>query len=216
MKKNIKSGSDKLGLAGAVAATIAASVCCVGPIVLMGLGVSGAWIGSLSAFTPYRPVFMAVAFGLLGLAFYKTYTKPKPEECSPDSYCANPKSRRVEKAMLFVFSALIVGLLAFPYAAGYVFAENVKPQVKAAKVIPRVKTTQAILEVSNLTCVSCAIPVRRSLEKLDGVESAKVTMNPPQAIVLYDPARITPDELTVATTKAGYPSSVEKREMASR
>ncbi len=199
MKENI----HKLGLAGALAAAIAASACCVGPLVLMLLGVSGAWIGTLTALTPYQPIFTALALGLLGLAFYKTYNKPKAEQCVPGGYCASPKSGRLNKIVLWIFTAVIAGLLMFPYAVPYVFAES---SVKETRV------KQVTLEVKNMTCFACAFPVRKSLEKLDGVMSAKVTTRPPQAVVVYDPAKVTPEDMTRATTNAGYPSSVKKQE----
>ena len=43
--------------AGSVAA-ILASTCCLGPLILVLLGFSGAWIGSLSVLEPYRPMFL--------------------------------------------------------------------------------------------------------------------------------------------------------------
>ena len=47
-------------LAGGVAALLA-SACCLGPLVLVVLGFSGAWIGNLTALEPYRPWFLAAA-----------------------------------------------------------------------------------------------------------------------------------------------------------
>ena len=43
-------------VAGALAA-IGASVCCVGPLVLLALGIGGAWIANLTALEPLRPWF---------------------------------------------------------------------------------------------------------------------------------------------------------------
>ncbi len=201
--KSQMSGGAKLGLAGAVVAAIAASACCVGPLVLMLLGISGAWIGNLTALTPYQPIFMTVALGLLGLAFYKVYGGKKEESCAPGSACSNPKMGRLNKIVLWIFAALVLGLLVFPYAVPYVFAETAEAQPQAK---------QVTLDVENMTCYTCAIPVRKSLEKVDGVVSAKVTMRPPQAVVIYDPARVTTEDLTRATTNAGYPSKVKGEE----
>ncbi|MFV2325740.1 mercuric transporter MerT family protein, partial [Escherichia coli] len=43
--------------AGGLAA-ILASTCCLGPLVLVALGFSGAWIGNLTVLEPYRPLFI--------------------------------------------------------------------------------------------------------------------------------------------------------------
>ena len=49
---------------GGIIAALGAGVCCVGPLLLLLLGVSGSWIGNLTAFEPYRPLFIAfVVFG---------------------------------------------------------------------------------------------------------------------------------------------------------
>ena len=51
-------------LAGGVAALLA-SACCVGPLVLVVLGISGAWIGNLTALEPYKPIFAVIALGFI-------------------------------------------------------------------------------------------------------------------------------------------------------
>jgi mercuric ion transport protein len=63
----------KASLVAGVLAGIGASVCCVGTFVLLGLGVGGAWVGNLTAFEPYRPVFIALTLLFLGLAFRRLY-----------------------------------------------------------------------------------------------------------------------------------------------
>ena len=65
------------------------------------------------------------------------------------------------------------------------------------------------LEVSGMHCAVCPITVRKALEAVPGVEKATVTLTPPQAVVVYDPAKVTPARLTQATADAGYPSTVE-------
>ncbi|MFX8832921.1 mercuric transporter MerT family protein, partial [Acinetobacter baumannii] len=55
-------------LAGTLAA-IGASVCCVGPLILLALGIGGSWIANLTAMEPYRPFFIGLTLLFLGLAF---------------------------------------------------------------------------------------------------------------------------------------------------
>lgn len=72
------------------------------------------------------------------------------------------------------------------------------------------KTSTATLEVSNMTCAACPITVRKSLEKVPGVDSAKIDLKAHRAVVAFDPTKTTPDLLTKATTDAGFPSSVKQ------
>ncbi len=196
----------KWGLFGAILAAITASVCCVGPLVLLGLGVSGAWIGNLTALEPYRPIFAAMTLGFLGFAFYRVYRKPKAEECEDGSYCANPRADRINKTVLWIVTVAIVGLLAFPYVAPRLFAGTTPADQTA-------KTAQVVLAVENMTCASCPLTVGSSLRQVPGVVDAQATLNPPEAVVSYDPSKVTIDDLIEATTNAGYPSSVKNERL---
>lgn len=64
-------------LIGGVLAAVAASLCCVGPLVLLTLGMGGAWVSNLTALEPYRPIFIGVTLLFLGLAFRKLYLVPQ-------------------------------------------------------------------------------------------------------------------------------------------
>ena len=75
----------KSSLVVGVLAGIGASICCVGPLVLLALGISGAWIGNLTAMEPYRPVFIGLTLLFLGLAFRKLYLVS--QVCAPGRPC---------------------------------------------------------------------------------------------------------------------------------
>jgi mercuric ion transport protein len=89
-KSDVQSGNGLL-VAGILAA-LGASACCVGPLVLLALGVSGAWISSLTALEPYRPIFIGLTLLFLGLAFYRLYLAAPV--CRAESGCGNPRSLR--------------------------------------------------------------------------------------------------------------------------
>ena len=91
------------GLTGAVLA----SSCCIAPLVLLTLGVSGAWIGNLTALEPYKPYFAAVALVFIGLGFYQVYVKPK-KACAEDSYCARPQASIITQTALWIGTALVI------------------------------------------------------------------------------------------------------------
>ncbi|MCL5965921.1 MAG: heavy-metal-associated domain-containing protein [Deltaproteobacteria bacterium] len=59
-----------------------------------------------------------------------------------------------------------------------------------------------------MTCSACAVTVKKSLTRVEGVKDAKVTLSPPQAVVAYDPAKVRVEQLVEATTKAGFPSTI--------
>lgn len=100
------------GFAGIVAA-FGASLCCVGPILFVTLGV-GAGLGS--TFEPLRPLFTALMGVGLAIGFYTVYGRPaRAESCSPEDACARPKSRRHEKIVLWSATGLAVLFWSFNY-----------------------------------------------------------------------------------------------------
>lgn len=90
-----------------VAAALLASSCCVVPLVLVLVGVSGAWIGNLTALEPYKPYFVAAALIFIGIAFWHVYWRPRPE-CEGDSYCAKPASSIVTRTALWFATGLVI------------------------------------------------------------------------------------------------------------
>ena len=106
---------SKVGLIGGALAAIGASVCCLGPLVLVSIGVGGAWISNLKLFAPYFWVFILAALGFMGFAWYKIYRAPAAAQCEPGTLCALPQTNRVYRVMFWVVSALVLLALAFPY-----------------------------------------------------------------------------------------------------
>ena len=100
--------------AGGIAA-ILASACCLGPLVLVSVGLGGAWIGNLTALEPFRPVFVGAALVALFFAYRRIF-RPAAE-CKPGEVCARPQAKRAYKIMFGVVAALVVVALAFPYIA---------------------------------------------------------------------------------------------------
>jgi mercuric ion transport protein len=107
--------------ASSIIAALAASACCIGPLVFALLGIGGA--GLLVKFEPYRPIFTVVTLGLLGTGFYFTYRKPKTATVAEADACGceRPKTNRAGKIMLWFATVLVALFLAFPYLAPILF-----------------------------------------------------------------------------------------------
>lgn len=98
-------------------AALGVSSCCLLPLGLFLVGVSGAWISNLTVLAPYQPVFIAITLACLAAGFFAVYRKPKAAACADGSYCARPASDRIAKVALWSAATLTVAALAFPYAA---------------------------------------------------------------------------------------------------
>lgn len=106
-----KSGIGPLVAGGSAA--ILAWTCCLGPLVLVALGVSGAWIGNLTALEPYRPIFIGVALVALFFAYRRIFRPRKA--CTPLEICSVPQVRAAYKIIFWIVAALVGIALAFPY-----------------------------------------------------------------------------------------------------
>jgi len=105
----------KGSLVAGVLAAIGASLCCVVPLVLLALGIGGAWIGNLTALEPYRPIFIGLTLLFLGLAFRQLYvTAPV---CVPGTACADPRVLARQRTVFWVVVVLLGALLAVPWLA---------------------------------------------------------------------------------------------------
>lgn len=105
-------GRGALAISGLAA--LLASSCCLGPLVLITLGVSGAWISNLAALEPYRPYLLTVAMLALALAGWRLY-RPADTSCVPDANCAQSRGHPVYKALFWVVGTLVLIAVAFPY-----------------------------------------------------------------------------------------------------
>jgi len=191
-------GAPKWSLAGTVAGAVGATACCTGPLLLVSLGIGGAWIGNLTAMERYRPIFTAATLLFLGLAFFRVYRKRRNEACATEGECP-PEGRRRSRIVLWIVAAVVLGMLALPYAIPYVFAGGPEES-------PSIR--EVTLSVQNMTCGACPVVVKKSLVRVEGVRDARVTLSPPRAVVTYDPSKVRPERLTEATTRAGFPSTV--------
>ncbi len=107
--------------AGGMLGAIAASSCCILPLVLFSLGASGAWIGQLTSLAPYQPIFIALTVGFLGYGYWLVYRKPKVA-CAEQAPCEKPLPNRVVKSALWTATALVITAFSFNYWAPYILA----------------------------------------------------------------------------------------------
>jgi mercuric ion transport protein len=107
--------NPKYVMIGGVLAAIGASLCCVGPLVLLSLGFGGAWLAYLTGFEPVRPVLLVLALCFLGLAFRNLYVVPRT--CEPGAPCPAGAAIARQRIMFWIVTVPLLGLLAFPWIA---------------------------------------------------------------------------------------------------
>jgi mercuric ion transport protein len=105
-------------LAGGLAALLA-STCCLGPLVLIMVGVSGAWISNLTVLEPYQPFFIGAAVIALLLAWRRIW-RPAAA-CEPGQVCAIPRVNLTYKVLFGIVVVLVIVALGFPFIAPWFY-----------------------------------------------------------------------------------------------
>lgn len=107
--------NPKAALVAGGVAGIGASLCCVGPLVLVLAGLGGAWVSALTALEPFRPIFVGLTLLFLGLAFHRLYLRA--QVCAPGAQCVDTRALTRQRATFWLVAVPVIGLLAFPWAA---------------------------------------------------------------------------------------------------
>ena len=113
---------EKTGLRALLAgglATLLASTCCLGPLVLITLGFSGAWISKLMVLQPYQPIFIGTA--LVALFFAGKRIWRPAAHCAPGEVCALPQVKRAYQMLFVAVCVLLLAALGFPFVAHWFY-----------------------------------------------------------------------------------------------
>ena len=103
---------QKLMAAGGLLGAFAAASCCILPLVLFGLGVSGAWIGTFTRLAPYQPYFIAATIAFLGYGYWLVYRSSRVK-CDEGEACGRPLSNWLVRLGLIVATVLVVAAIGF-------------------------------------------------------------------------------------------------------
>ncbi|MEO8838786.1 MAG: mercuric ion transporter MerT [Herbaspirillum sp.] len=104
--------ADSTTLAIGGLAAILASTCCLGPLILVALGFSGAWIGNLTVLEPYRPIFIGTALIAMFFAWRRIY-RPV-QACKPGEVCTIPRLRTTYKRIFWIVAVLVLVAIGYP------------------------------------------------------------------------------------------------------
>ena len=107
---------QKLAAVGGVIGALAASSCCILPVILFSLGIGGAWIGQLA---PYQPYFIAATLAFIGTGYWLSYRSSKTA-CAAGEACARPSP--LVKIALIAATVIVVAAWAFDYVAPYLLS----------------------------------------------------------------------------------------------
>lgn len=100
---------------GGILGALASISCCIAPLALFALGISGAWIANLTGLAPYQPYFIAGTVVCLGSGYWLVFRSKAA--CAGGEVCARPLQSRIVTASLVLATVLVTAAAAFDFLA---------------------------------------------------------------------------------------------------
>jgi copper chaperone CopZ len=196
---------ENVVLSGGMLAALAASLCCVGPVLFALLGVGA--FGASSVFLSLRPYLLTVAVLALAFGFYRAYFRR--EACAPGEACATEPVSQASRGVLWIAAAGVLAFALSPYYVGYIAAAFTPSAQPAPMAAPAVSTQTSALEtvtveVTGMDCQSCEVPIKAALANTQGIRSADVSFERGNARVQYDPHQTDVNQIRRAIDSTGY------------
>lgn len=177
-------------------AAIAASSCCIPPVIALIAGVGGS-ASALSWMEPFRPYLIGLAVIAIGYAWY-AYLKPKKADdcCEVD---AKPKWYQT-RGFLVGITLFATVSIAFPYYAHIFYPDNKKEVV----IVNQSNIQTLNFDVKGMTCASCEEHVKHAVNELEGVVNVKASFEKANAEVEFDNTKTSKEDIEKAINSTGY------------
>jgi len=186
-------------------AALAASLCCITPVLALLAGVSGV-ASSFSWMDPARPYLIGLAVAALSYAWYRSLFPADGAECGPDGICkVENKSFLASRTFLIIITILAIGLMAFPYYSKIFYPQADKQTI----VVSSDNVQQVAYKVSGMTCPSCEETIQHSVNQLPGIMGTKVDYSLGTASIKYDPSKTGKKAIIKAINATGYKAEGE-------
>jgi mercuric ion transport protein len=170
------------GIVTGLIAAVAASSCCIPPILaaLAGVGSAGS---SWSWLEPFRPYLIAFAAISIGYVWYRYLQDDPKDECG----CEPAKPRWYQtKRFLIGMTFFAVISISFPYYSAIIFRPP--PPLQEA-VEEAANAAEYSFRITGMTCFACEKHIEQSLNKSSGVYRTVAFYEKGKATVLFDTSK---------------------------
>lgn len=196
------SSTDKSLVGAGLLASLAASLCCITPLLAVVGGLSSL-ASSFSWVERFRPYLIVVTVGVLGFAWYQKLKPRRADDCGC-AVDAKP-SLLQSKGFLEVVTVLAALLLAFPYYGARLYPTTAVPAAVVAATSGAAPVWQtANYRIGGMTCAACAQHVEHAVQQLPGVQAVTVSYDQGTAQVRFDATKSRAAQVAQAINGTGY------------
>ncbi len=182
-----------------IVSAVVASICCVGPLALILLGLGGLGLGAF--FGQYHWVFIGAAAALL-LASWGLYYREK-QRCESEQ--CQMRNKKLSLITLIISTAAVIfftGANLYTYASSAGIINSIEQPSEQTGM--GMELSQTMIPVEGMTCFTCEISVEQAAKKLRGVQQADANVKTKSLTVDYDPGQVTIPEIVNEVNKTGY------------
>ncbi len=189
--------SDKKLIGAGLVSAIAASLCCLTPVLALLAGTGGV-SSTLSWFEPFRPYFIGLTVFVLGVAWFQKLKPQKQTDCICES---DEKNKFIHsKAFLGLVTVFSIVLLAFPYYSSVFYPDSKREVIVFDR--SNIQTTE--FKIKGMTCASCEEHVKHEVNKLNGIVSSQISYENGNAIIEFDQTKTKELEIEKSINSTGY------------
>jgi mercuric ion transport protein len=188
--------NSKGAVATGIIAALAASSCCIPPVIAAIAGVGGA-AGSLSWMEPLRPYLIGLAVVAIGYAWYNHFKPKKEDDCGCD----------IEKPKWYQTKGFLIGMtlfaavsITFPYYSGIFYPDNKQEVV----IVDSASIQKINVSIEGMTCDACQNHVNLAVNELTGIVDVNTSYANGNATVQFDNTKTSVDEIKEAINSTGY------------
>ena len=188
--------SKKAAYTGLFAA-IAASSCCIPPVIALIAGVGGS-ASALSWMEPFRPYLIGLAVVAIGYAWYNYYKLKNTDDCDCE-IDEKPKWFQT-KGFLISITLFAAISISFPYYSHIFYPDNKKEIV----IVNQSNIQTVNFDVKGMTCASCEQHVTHAVNELEGIVNVAASFEKANAKVEFDNSKTTKEDIEKAINATGY------------
>lgn len=194
---SIKSSGTFTG-AGVLTA-IAASLCCITPVIALLAG-SSSITANFSWIEPARPYLIGLSVAVLAFAWYLKLKPAKANDMGCNCETTKKASFLQSKTFFGIVTVFAALMMAFPLYAKVFYP---KPKVQAAVTVVDNKQ-QVKFTIQGMTCEGCEEHVNNELSKVNGVLAYKTSYATRSSLVTFDKSKVDVKKIEAAINKTGY------------
>jgi mercuric ion transport protein len=188
------------GLLGAGLLTaIAASLCCITPVLALISGASGV-ASTFSWMEPMRPYLIGITVLVLGFAWYQKLKPRTKDEIDCDCETDEKPSFWQSKMFLGIITVFALVMIAFPYYSSIFYGNSNKQVI----VVSSDHLQKAGFQINGMTCTSCEEHIEHALYEVEGIVSVSADYEEGTTTVEFDDSKTNKDAIINAINETGY------------